>query len=748
MTYACRAHALRRLFAIAIAIATLSTSPARAADGFDVRELLQRSGTRALAVEFYATWCKPCMKSLPEWKRLFEKYADDGFRLVVVSTMDPEGQCQPIGFTPTEFVCDPEGRIADAFGIKPGQGGGLPAAFLWSWQGELLVRGGHVDAVRKKLPEALRSFPTVAVDAAKAPGMPAENLAQLIRSELSADGRFQVEPSKATLKKLKGYLKRSQTDPRYSDKSRCELGMQVSPNTLVKASVIAGRLTVGAYSVESGCQIGSGSSRWSAKRSTVAVRQAVDDLLSTLVRKRPEMPGAGLAGARPAPATPKGPSLSGGSTTAAVGRLIVEGKPKGATVEITGPGGKTQTGRMPFQAAVAPGKWTIKVTNAGYEVWTKTQLVEVDRTSVVSVTMVKPGILEVVGAPEGAEVQIDGPSGFSGKTGLPATLKDAPTGEYRIRVSRPGYTPHEGKATVTSGATKTVTVRLKRIAAAADTDGDGIPDLDDACPTEREDLNGYQDGDGCPDARKVAALTLRTNRETLAIEWVRIPGGSFKMGRANAGMNEVPVHIVRIRSFDLMKSEVTVGQYRACVDAGACTKPGTKGYKDRCNWDKPDREDHPVNCVNWNQAHSFAKWAGGRLPSEAEWEYAARSGGKSRRYPWGNRKASCSRAVMGNGKVSCGKEQTWPVCSKRRGNSRHGICDLAGSVWEWVQDGYYSDYNGAPADGSAWEGIGSRVRRGGGMYDGPMYLEAMLRVGSPESYRSNDLGFRVARSIP
>ncbi|MEC8023640.1 MAG: carboxypeptidase regulatory-like domain-containing protein, partial [Myxococcota bacterium] len=376
---------------------------------------------------------------------------------------------QPIGFTPTEFVCDPEGRIADAFGIKPGQGGGLPAAFLWSWQGELLVRGGHVDAVRKKLPEALRSFPTVAVDAAKAPGMAAESLAQLIRAELSADGRFQVEPSKATLKKLKGYLKRSQTDPRYSDKSRCELGMQVSPNTLVKASVIAGRLTVGAYSVESGCQIGSGSSRWSAKRSTVAVGQAIDDLLSTLVRKRPEMPSSGKNAERnpqpseTRPSAPKPASLSGGEATPALGRLIVEGTPKGAFLDITGPDGKAQSGRLPFQARLPPGEWKIEARAEGYEVWRRAVRITVDRTSLVTVTMAKPGTLEVVGTPAGAEVQITGPGGISGTRGLPVTVADARTGEYRIRVSRPGYQSYDGTAVVVSGEQKRVTVALKRV---------------------------------------------------------------------------------------------------------------------------------------------------------------------------------------------------------------------------------------------------------------------------------------------
>ena len=83
----------------------------------------------------------------------------------------------------------------------------------------------------------------------------------------------------------------------------------------------------------------------------------------------------------------------------------------------------------------------------------------------------------------------------------------------------------------------------------------------------------------------------------------------------------------------MAKSEVTVAQYKVCVDEGVCSAPATGRY---CNWGKSGREQHPVNCVDWNQARTFSKWAGGDLPTEAQWEFAARSRGQNITYLWGD----------------------------------------------------------------------------------------------------------------
>ena len=231
------------------------------------------------------------------------------------------------------------------------------------------------------------------------------------------------------------------------------------------------------------------------------------------------------------------------------------------------------------------------------------------------------------------------------------------------------------------------------------------------------------------------------------IEWIQIPGGAFMMGSDSGFSNELPVHSVTVPSFEMSKSEVTVDQYQACVDAGICSLPDDNATNSYCNWGYEDRGSHPVNCIDWNQAVAFCAWAGGRLPSEAEWEYAARSGGQDITYPWGDEEATCQYAVMDDGGgAGCGQNRTWAVCSKTAGNTFQGLCDMAGNMWEWVQDGYHDDYTEAPVDGSAWEDGGSfRVIRGGALYNSAAILRVSLRSDGDLSYRGIYLGFRCAR---
>ncbi len=227
--------------------------------------------------------------------------------------------------------------------------------------------------------------------------------------------------------------------------------------------------------------------------------------------------------------------------------------------------------------------------------------------------------------------------------------------------------------------------------------------------------------------------------------WVSIPGGPFLMGSNSGGLDEQPVHQVDVPAFEMTKTEVTVEQYQACVDDGVCTEPDQCGSD--YNWGVAGREDHPVNCIDWFQAVDFCTWVVGRLPAEAEWEYAARGGGQDITYPWGNDSPSCTYAVMNDIGSGCGEGRTWAVCSKTAGNTGQGLCDMAGNVWEWVQDWYHSDYNGAPSDGSAWEDpSGSyRVLRGGSFATIAFNLRASVRVDVVPSYRDEILGCRCAR---
>ena len=220
------------------------------------------------------------------------------------------------------------------------------------------------------------------------------------------------------------------------------------------------------------------------------------------------------------------------------------------------------------------------------------------------------------------------------------------------------------------------------------------------------------------------------------------------MGSTTGDPDELPLHQVTLPSFQIAKTEVTVGQYAACVSAGVCSLPGTGSGS---NWNVSGHEDHPVNFVDWNQALAFCAWAGGRLPTEAEWEYVARANGQSVEYPWGNNAPTCPYAVMNDGTVGCGTGGTWPVCSKLAGSAPNGLCDLSGNVYEWVQDWYHSDYIGAPVDGTPWETpAGSRrVHRGGSCVYGGIHEGERLRASDRASNLPNkvsfDIGIRCSR---
>jgi formylglycine-generating enzyme required for sulfatase activity len=214
-------------------------------------------------------------------------------------------------------------------------------------------------------------------------------------------------------------------------------------------------------------------------------------------------------------------------------------------------------------------------------------------------------------------------------------------------------------------------------------------------------------------------------------------------------------HTVTLQSFEIMGTEVTVAQYAECVRAGGCREPIEPSPGDvPTNWNAPGYEAHPVTYIVWQQAVEFCTWAGGRLPSEAEWEYAARSAGLERSYPWGEAVPSCTYAVMREGDVGdeasygCGTGRTWAVCSKVDGHTQQGLCDMAGNVWEWVQDWYHQDYTGAPSDGTAWESPPSdtRVHRGAGFDSASLNMfRTTNRRGYSPGEAHHDIGVRCAR---
>ncbi len=201
----------------------------------------------------------------------------------------------------------------------------------------------------------------------------------------------------------------------------------------------------------------------------------------------------------------------------------------------------------------------------------------------------------------------------------------------------------------------------------------------------------------------------------------------------------------------ISKTEVTVGQYRKCYNAGVCT---ILELSQGCNWDYFDtsKDNYPMNCINWEEARTFAKWVGGDLPSTVQWEYAARSQGLIIQYPWGNDFPICELANY-NGCIGA----TAPVCSKIGGNTAQGLCDMGGNVEEWMLDEWHhSSYSGAPVNEQAWcSDIGTcnintsayRVVRGGGWKDGGEILRFTYSYDYAPGSRDGNLGFRVVKKI-
>jgi len=220
-----------------------------------------------------------------------------------------------------------------------------------------------------------------------------------------------------------------------------------------------------------------------------------------------------------------------------------------------------------------------------------------------------------------------------------------------------------------------------------------------------------------------------------------IRGGAYRLGQRG---DEVAV-----ADFCLDRTEVTVRAYDACVQKKACTKASASvewpGISERsrtewsasCNAGRAGRRDHPVNCVDWGQADAFCRAAGKRLPSEEEWEWAARGGERGNAFPWGA--APAEEQVCWNkrpnGSVDGRRSGTCKVGSHPSGDSPDGVQDLGGNVWEWTS--------------SRNRGGNDRVSRGGGWYyNSPLVVGAEYRGWNWPGQRGSDLGFRCAAPPP
>lgn len=251
---------------------------------------------------------------------------------------------------------------------------------------------------------------------------------------------------------------------------------------------------------------------------------------------------------------------------------------------------------------------------------------------------------------------------------------------------------------------------------------------------------------------------------------VSVAAGEFRMGcdLANAdvygcSLKDTPLHAVWLDGFSIDKYEVTNAQYRACVEAGECRQPRkTESLKRASYFDNAEFDDFPVLFVSHWDAQDYCGWVGKRLPSEAEWEKAARGPIDTRIFPWGNEFPDCTRAnftedYYDNELYFCNGD-TAAVGSQPAGASPYGAMDMAGNVFEWVEDNYKENYY----DSSPYRNPIARsgdyfVIRGGSYRPRMLYQRVTHRhfghhgdgVGDDAPYyRNEQVGFRCARSLP
>ena len=251
-----------------------------------------------------------------------------------------------------------------------------------------------------------------------------------------------------------------------------------------------------------------------------------------------------------------------------------------------------------------------------------------------------------------------------------------------------------------------------------------------------------------------AALGTAVSNEMIVVstdtvithEMIIVPSGTFTMGspadEPSRWMDEGPQHQVNIRSFAVGKHEVTRGQFAAFVDA-------TEYDAGNC-WRNPgftQTDTHPVVCVSWNDAKAYINWLLAksgrqyRLLTEAEWEYVARAG-TTTAYHFG--------ATISPSQANYNNTETVVVGSYPA--NAFGLHDVHGNVWEWVEDCWHNNYNGAPSDGSAWtsncyDENDVRVLRGGAHRGGPSDLRSAIRLWKNVRSRFSDRGFRIARTL-
>lgn len=726
---------MNRLLLLLLVAACWMPAPSLAWDNLDIQAELRRPGVRLVAVEFYADWCTPCKKAVPKWNRLHQKYKDRGLRLVVVSVSSAGGCVNP-GWMPDRVVCDMEGRIQDAFGADP-----LPQAYLYSWQGNQLVAHAHYGQVERAVKNYFKRLPRILIDDPVDHNgksfRDAKALKEAVRGKLADLSKFDLVASQKEMAELRKLRKKS-SKANYDETQTCALGKEVSANSILKVILLTmggqQTLVLQLFSAESGCIIARTEARVSSGDLSSASFEAALALVDSLVGGVKQSDG---------PPVHRG-ELSG----------------SGTVVEYVPPSGED----VVFSLASVPAGAKVKAKGItlcpstpceGLEITAGTHLFEfskdryaAERKRVNVKRGMKPisatlnpmfGWLTVTTEPVGVPVTLDGRQVGS----TPLSPIEVDPGRHKVQVGNEVLVQQWREFDLAQGQTKEYSFQL-----VARQGGLKVKARD----RDNRALEGTVFLDGQEAGVTGRAFTSRIGRHIVEVRTeTGIGKSSVEVQESETIQVVVKVETTaalygatrkseiqwvysRPSRLQFAKTETTVAQYAACVRAGECEIENHKGSTDYtyCNWGYLDRSEHPMNCVNWYGADQFCKWAGGRLPSEGEW-YAEASSDGSQNYPWGYYVADCNRCVMNNGVGGCGKDRTWPVCSKRAGNSVSGLCDMAGNVWEWTATSLEDRQNHRALRGGSWT------------LKYPADLRTSVRKGSSPGLWDDQNGFRCVK---
>ncbi len=399
------------------------------------------------------------------------------------------------------------------------------------------------------------------------------------------------------------------------------------------------------------------------------------------------------------------------------GTLTVTSEPANSTVYIdgvrkglTGPSTSLGAGSTGLKVAgLGIGVHKIRVSKTGYATYEVEMTIESGEGNTLNAVLSpKPGSIVITSTPSGASVNVDGtPRGIT-----PCSVTGLEPGTYNVKVEKNGYQVGQVSVSVGPGQSVARNVVLKTTQ----------PPLSPLLGQGGETRGGQ--------AAKGREIVNEKDGSVL----IEIPAGSFTMGSDDGDGDEKPVHTVYLDKYYIGKYEVTVGQFRKFCNATGRTMP------EQPSWN--NRNDHPVVNVTWHDAKAYCDWAGLRLPTEAEWEKAAR-GTDGRKYPWGNTwdAGKCNSYEDGD------YTNTSPVGSFPSGVSPYGCHDMAGNVWEWCNDWYGENYYGSsPSNNPTGPSFGDlRVLRGGSWDNIASNCRSAYRGRNYPGIRNDNIGFRVAQ---